>query len=291
MAQQSNASFGDLGVLRERTNLRDSARESVIAFDRYLLGEEILMSLFFDRITSGPQTLPRRLLVYGIAGVGKSTFASGAPAPIFIDCEQGLANLDCDRFAPTNYEDVVEFLRELYSEKHDFKTVVVDSVDWLEQLIWDRVCEDNGKKRGEIESFGYGRGYSLALKRWLELLSGLDALRKDRGLAVVFVAHARIERFDAPDSESYDRYSPRLQKLALPRLIEWCDEVFFATYEVFFRKTTEGRKERSIPMGSGSRALLTSGSPSHLAKNRLNAPESIPLEWSAYEQLYKSEED
>ena len=44
----------------------------------------------------------------------------------------------------------MEALAALYSEPHEFGTVVIDSVDWLEPLIWKRVCDDNklGLDRG-----------------------------------------------------------------------------------------------------------------------------------------------
>lgn len=234
------------------------------------------------RVTVGKQPAPRRTLIYGLHGVGKSTFASHAPEPVFLDTEGGLNDLDAPRFP--QLKTLIDFkacLRALHREEHDYKTVVIDSLDWLEPLMWAEVCEQHGEK--SIESFGYGRGYVLALSHWRNILNGLDALRRDRSIAVVLVAHSKIERFESPDTESYDRYAPRLHKSASALVTEWCDEVLFATYKVFTKTLRERfNKERTQAIGTGERIMWTTERPCALAKNRLRLPEQINLDWDEY---------
>ena len=97
-------------------------------------------------------------------------------------------------------------------------TVVIDSLDWLEQLIWRQVVRERGPanktKVDNIEDFGFARGYIYAIDYWREVLDGLNGLRNDRQMMVVLIAHAKIERFENPETEAYDRYSPRLNKHA-----------------------------------------------------------------------------
>lgn len=240
------------------------------------------MEKLLEQITSGRSTAPRRLMLYGTHGVGKSTFASHAPKPVFIQTEDGLGEIGCDKFPlTTTFDEAMQALSELYTDKHAFRTVVVDSLDWLERLIWAEVCRKRNVE--SIEDIGYAKGYVFALTQWREFLEGLTALRNDRGMMVVLIAHARIERFENPETESYDRYVPRLHRLASQIVQEWCDEVLFANFKVYTKQTDEGfNRKRTHGIGTGERILRTVERPAHVAKNRLNLPEEMPLDWGAY---------
>jgi hypothetical protein len=242
-----------------------------------------------NQIQRGRTTAPRRTLVYGVHGVGKSTFGSMAGAPVFIQTEDGLGNIECERFPlATQYADVVAALAELYTEAHEYRTVIVDSLDWLERLIWADVC----KKRSieSIEDVGYGKGYVFALTHWREVLAGLDALRNERGMGVILLAHAQIERFANPETDTYDRYSPRLHKQASALIQEWADEVLFATYSIHTKATDEGfGRKRVQGIGTGERIIRTTERPAHVAKNRLGLPDEIPLDYRIYAAFLRGE--
>ncbi|MFH1690264.1 MAG: ATP-binding protein [Candidatus Eisenbacteria bacterium] len=242
------------------------------------------MAKLLDQITNGRSVAPRRLMLYGTHGVGKSTFASCAPEPIFIQTEDGLGEIECDKLPlSTTFGQAMQAMAELYTEKHEFCTVVVDSLDWLERLIWADVC--HARNVESVEDIGYSKGYVFALTQWREFLEGLSALRNDRGMMIVLIAHARIERFENPETESYDRYVPRLHRLASQMVQEWCDEVFFASFKVLTRQSDEGfDRTRNRGIGTGERILRTVERPAHVAKNRLSLPEEMPLEWSTYAQ-------
>lgn len=238
-----------------------------------------------DQITSGPRPAPRRTMLYGVQGIGKSTFGSMAEGAIFITTEDGLGRINCASFPlATQYEHVLAALGELYTEPHSFRTVVIDSLDWLEQLIWAEVCRKRNVE--SIEDIGYAKGYTFALTQWREVLAGLDALRNQRSMAVILLAHSKIEKFENPETDSYDRYVPRLHKLAAATVMEWCDEVLFATYKVFTKATDEGfNRTRNQGIGTGERVLRTTERPAHVAKNRLNLPDEIPLDYRQYAAL------
>lgn len=243
------------------------------------------MGSVLDRIQRGPVIMPRRVLLYGVQGIGKSTWANGAPEAIFIPTEDGLNDIDCDSFPLcASLADVQQAITDLATEKHPFQTVVIDSLDWLEKLIVARVCQN--KVVTSIEDIGYGKGWVFATAYWRGILDGLTILR-DAGMTVVLLAHSKIEKFENPETESYHRYSVALHRFATSMVQEWCDECLFATYKVFTKKLKEGfNQERTQAIGSGDRVIRTSERPSHAAKNRLNLPDEIPLTWAAYAEHF-----
>lgn len=238
------------------------------------------MSLL-STIQTGRTTLPPRLMIYGQEGVGKSTFAARAPQAIFIQTEDGLGQIDCAKFPLcTSIQEVFDQLNALLNEEHTFGTLAIDSLDWLERLIHDAVCTDYGVKSIEKADGGYGKGYIHALTYWRKFVSLLDALRQQRGLAILLIAHAKIERFEDPENPAYDRYTPRLHKTACALLTEWADGVLFAFRRVRVSKEGERALASAIGADGGERILRTNGGPACVAKNRYGLPTEVPLDFT-----------
>jgi hypothetical protein len=242
-----------------------------------------------EQVQRGRIAAPRRTLLYGTHGIGKSTFGAMAEAPIFLQTEDGLADVDCERFPlATGYADVLKALGELYSDDHNYTTLVIDTLDWLERLIFADVCEKRSVE--SIEDIGYGKGYVFALTNWREILQGLDALRNERGMQILLLAHAQIERFANPETDTYDRYSPRLQKLASALVQEWCDDVLFASYRIHTKTVSEGFDRKRVQgIGTGERIIRTTERPAHVAKNRTGLPEELPLDYRCYATCCRGE--
>lgn len=243
-----------------------------------------------ESIKSGRENKPPRVMVYGQEGVGKSTFGASAPGAIFVQTEDGLGEIDCRKFPlAQNFGDVVAALTALRDEDHNFRTVVIDSLDWLERLIFDEVCKEFGVRSIEKADGGYGKGYVDALVHWRKVLSLLDDLRNQRGMMVILVAHAKVERFEDPENMAYDRYAPRLHKHAASLISEWVDAVMFAMKRMRVSKDGDARAIAS-PIGAdgGERILRTNGSPACVAKNRFGLPNEIPLQWDAFLQAYQN---
>lgn len=231
-------------------------------------------------------SLPPRVVVHGAQKVGKSTFAAGAYKPIFIPLEDGLSGIETDAFnggAPLrSYEEVEQALGSLYTDKHDFGTAVIDSLDWLEPLIWQHVCKKNNW--ASIEAPGYGKGYIEANAVWREFFDKLNTLRLERGMAIILIAHSAVKRFEAPDSEAFDRYELKMQKGALGLAVEWADAILFAQEETAIKKEQHGQNVRSRGVATGRRIVNTNAKPSFIAGNRYSLPDVLPLSWDALVQ-------
>lgn len=225
---------------------------------------------------------PPRICVYGVEGVGKTTFAAGASNPVFIWTEEGRGSLDVPGFPiAKTFQDVMDALAALYQEDHDFGTTVVDSLDWLEPLIWKQVCADKGVK--SIEDIGYGKGYKEAVNYWREFIDGLMALRAEKNMAYVLIAHSTIKRFDSPETDPYDRYQIKLHETASAIIREHCDVVGFCNYHVAVREKDVGfNKKAARGVTSGERLLYLNEKPAFQAKNRYSMPDSISLDWSDF---------
>lgn len=233
-------------------------------------------------IIKGKIKTPIRCLVYGIEGVGKSTFAASADNPVFICAEVGTNYLDVSRFpTPQNFADIKRYIQELTHEKHEFRTLVLDTLDWIEPLIWDQIIatatyNKRGEKATNIEEVGggYGKGYEIALTEWAALLRGIDGLQAKTQMDVVMLSHCIIKNFANPEGENFDRYELKLNRKAAGRLKEWADEVLFASYE--------DCQVKGKGVSDGTRILRTERRSAFDAKNRTGLPYKLPLSWQAY---------
>jgi hypothetical protein len=231
----------------------------------------------------------KRFFFYGPEGVGKSSLAAGAPSPIFIDTDRGSGHIDVPRYPFRDGEDghIAEKLDELYAAiddllaaPHDYKSLVIDTADSLEALVWNHVCAHAGvKKSGDkienIEDFGFGKGYGVAAAEWRTLLHRLDALRLRREMHIIFVGHSLVKSFKNPIGDDFDRYRPKMDDRALGLLREWCEVVGFVTFDDVAKKAPGASRARGI--STGARVIHLEHSAAWDAKSRLPLPAMIDL--------------
>ena len=241
-----------------------------------------------ENIMRGRENKPPCLFIYGQEGVGKSTVGAAAPNPVFVQTEDGLGEIDTAKFPLANtLDEVLKNLAALRDEPHEFKTVALDSADWLERLIRDQVCAESGVRSIEKADGGYGKGCVHALGHWRKAVARLNDLRETRGMIV-----SKVERLEAPENSAYDRYTPRLHKSAISLLCDWADAVLFATKRFRVSKEQGGgfQGERAIATAIGADGgecvLRTVGSPAGVAKSRFGLPSEIPLSWQAFIVAY-----
>lgn len=236
-----------------------------------------------DSLRVGKQQVPPRICIYGGHGIGKSTLASQFPAPIFISTEDGLDSLDVTSFPKAQtLSDVVNSIKTLLKEEHAFRTVVVDSVDWLiEPLIVNSVNSQHDEKEQ-----AYGKGQMFVAEEFREILQGLDALRLRKGMNVVLIAHAAVVKFEDPRTEPYDRYQPKLPNRCNALLQEWADVLAFAAFKVIIKKDDAGfNAKKTRGTTNGDRLLHFIETPAYAAKNRYNCPEDADMTIDALTKL------
>jgi hypothetical protein len=234
------------------------------------------MMSFLQNIHNGKRQSPPRLLIYGTEGIGKSSFAATAPNPIFVPTEDGLDNIDCSQFPLCHsFQDVLKCLEALQKETHEYRTLVIDSVDWLERLIWDFTCQQYRVDNIERVDGGYGKGYTIVLTHWRKFVEAIRELREQKNMIVILLAHAQVRTHTDPESSAFDTFLPKLHKSANALLCEWCDAILLATREFGAAK---GEK------GGGQRILRCTPSAVGVAKNRFNLPEVLPMDWNSLMQ-------
>ena len=227
-----------------------------------------------EQVLSGVIHKPPRIFIYGIHGIGKSTFAADAPRPIFIQTEEGANEIDVPKL-PTcaTHEDVLAQLRALYKEPHDYQTVVIDSADWLEDFIHAELKASYSDKE-----LSYGKDSIKAAEKMTQILTALNHVREKRNMTCILVAHSEIKRFDSPMTEPYDRYQPKLQSRMGSLLQEWADVVLFSIFDVVVKKEEVGfNREVRRGISTGERKLFTEERPAFYAKNRYQMPVEMTL--------------
>lgn len=240
------------------------------------------MNYDLNTVSEEPMRRPPAIVVYGEPGIGKSTFLAGdeklgitgAPSPIILDVEKSTAYLKVKRVFPETFVDVMGWLDSLLTGKHEYKTLGLETLDWLELLIHRQICEET--KAGDIldkrnEGTAYGRGHVAALNRFLAVRKKLEDLRNQRGMAIVITAHTLVKKIDDPVDGGFDRHVLKVHEKICGACVEWADAVLFAKKEVI--QTQNGIKE------GDKRYLLTSGSLAATGKNRLHLPPKIPMSW------------
>lgn len=233
-------------------------------------------------ISKGKRQLPYKVVIYGAEGIGKTTFASKFPAPIFIDTEDSTARMDgVDRFdGIKNLDEVILAIKTLKEEDHGYQTLVIDTFDKLELMINDKVCEE--QKVTGIEAIGYGKGYTYVAEKVNKLLGALDALRMAKGMNIVIVCHAQMRKFEQPDEMgAYDRWELKLSKKAAPMVKEWADMVLFANYKTFVIKDGSSNKAQG-----GKRVMYTTHNPCWDAKNRDGLPDQCEFDFAPIAHLF-----
>jgi hypothetical protein len=227
--------------------------------------------------------------MYGPPKIGKTHLASTIPNNIILDVEGGSGFHNAARIEKSeldSYDKFMGALEGLYTQEHPFNICTLDTIDWIETLLFEQAAKEHGKT--SIADVGYGAGYATAQTLWKTVLSALDDLRVHKGIMIIMLAHEVITRYDNPLTESYDRYTMKLRNndkgsSSASIIKEWADGILFVNKETFVTKKKEGLKEIK-KAGTSERVFFhTQESPAYLAGNRFGLPATIPFDWPSLE--------
>lgn len=236
--------------------------------------------LQMDKLQSGPIQAPRRLLLYGYGGIGKSTLASQANNPLFFDPTGGTSELDVVRVPRPHggftWQDLLDLVKYLTHQDHAFQTLVIDELGAIEEMCWAHLCKKHSK--ANIVAFGYNKGYHAARDEWRRLVSALDEMRQERGMDVILLGHSQITSFKNPEGVDYNRFTLKVHAYIAALLFEWVDAYLLCKYETATAKA--GDTEQIIGVSDGTRHIYTETTAAFDAKNRYALPREIPLRWS-----------
>lgn len=228
-----------------------------------------------DTIQRGRKLKPLAMLVYGVHGIGKSTFPTEAPFPIYIGAEEN-DEIDADRFPKIEkWSQLISQLTSLLNDKHNYKTLVVDTVDSLEFIAQKEILGKHPGKSMETALGGYGKAYKKMAEMFLDLRDNyIVPLRDSKGMNIVLLSHAdKVKHEDPMTNTTYDHYMTSMDKRIKPLFEDWVSMILFANFYLVKAERADGKEYAAG--ADGLRMFFTEERPAHVAKNRFNLPYEI----------------
>ncbi len=236
---------------------------------------------------------PTRVGMHSVEGFGKTTFLAHWPTPLIIGAERGIPRdlgFSVDTIAPRQWSDVFDIVTELRTKRHSYGTVGFDTMDWIEPLIYQFVCDRDSKRQTEmnpkgrllesIEDYGFGKGYLVAEEEFRKLIAELDILQVERGMHVVMLMHSHTKTFKNPTGPDFDRWEPKCHSRIARVIVEYVEHMLFGFFEVTASKESEDKerykmspdKARAKGISSGVRLIGAQQGALYDAKNRISLP-------------------
>lgn len=227
-------------------------------------------------ITRGIQAAPVKAVFYGTEGIGKTTLASKAPNPLFIDFEGGTTRINVARLSVQTFSELEAVMGNLNKDTQGFQTLVFDTADWLEKVMMRHICDEHTKKG--IEDFGYGKGFTFLAEKWSSFLDRLTRFQARTGVHIIFLAHATMRKIELPEETgAFDKWELKLSKQTSPILKEWADLLLFLNYKtIVVDKKAQG----------GQRIIYTEHSAVWDAKNRFGLKPELKLDYSEIASVF-----
>jgi hypothetical protein len=228
-------------------------------------------------------------LFYAVEKFGKSTFAAQAPSPIFLDLEDGLIGLDVEKTPQIkSYDEFEEWLTTLSTEKHGYKTVIVDTVTKLEELIVRKICDKLGL--ANVEEFhdnhnkqtNFGAGAKMVAEYMKQVLEALRYIRDEKGVNIYILGHAKTKEIDDIENGKMSKYVIQLMNPVMDYLYRNVDLILFGNYKIITKTSDStafgGEKKKVATKNEPKRYLFTGSTPTSVNGGRVRGlPSEIEL--------------
>ena len=228
-----------------------------------------------EKIIKEEKKLPLVCTIFGEPGLGKTSLAATFPNPIFILAEDGLKSVKPRPHSFPLLQNANELwaqFKALREEKHDYKTLVVDTITQLDQLFISYILsQDKTATNLATAHGGYGASYQMLSGLHGKVRKYADALMRERNMNIVFLTHSEIENINLPDHSEFNRYEIKLHKKSQGHYIGNVDLVGFLKLDISTKK--DGRA-----IDSGERVLICHATASNISKNRFGIDEPIIIE-------------
>lgn len=234
-------------------------------------------------ISNGKKMAPIKAIVYGDNGVGKTTFAASARNPIIVDIEGNCNHIDADKQRITNLTEFEELVDALIKQDHDYKTLVIDSLDSLEILISERISQAY-----TAQELSYGKNVPIWNKHIKDLVTKLDLLSSKKLMNIVFTAHWKVKPANNPMTEQYDRYDLRINEQMRTGFCNWVQCILLALKEVIFEEKNGTGFGKKKAKNIERRVLYTRGDPTYYGKNVFDLPGKLPMDWEQFANNVKN---
>lgn len=245
------------------------------------------MAISLQSISRGKKLSPPRLVLIGTEKIGKSTFASQSPNPIFVQVkgETGLDMIDAPKFPPVSrFEELLETFEAL-NDNHDFSTVVIDSLTTLEPMIGDYACRQEGVTSIAKLGGGYGHQEAVLCNYARTIMDSLDYLREQRGMGCILICHTKSNpgTFNDPETDPYNTYKVDMRDSIASAFYRWSDAILFGTFKKYTKTTDAGPNKKIVhATGAGERVLYTEKRPAFTAGNRYGLPFELKFSYAAF---------
>lgn len=232
------------------------------------------MSLLPNKKTKPKQNIhDLTMLIYSEPKAGKSTFCSQADNVLFLATEAGLNNLEVYQIAISKWEDLKNAANEIAQGKHNFKSIVIDTVDNAYRFCADYICKQNNiKHESELP---YSKGYALVKNEFYRLLVKLSFLPQ----GLILVSHTQEREIDSRVGK-YTKTVPNLSESIRKLILGMVDIIGFVDFE-----------KEVLPDGKTiyNRVIRTKPSKHYEAGDRTGKlPEVLPLDYHIFEKSLKT---
>lgn len=225
----------------------------------------------------GKKISPLKGIVYGDNGVGKTTLLASARNSIIIDMEGNCGHIEAAKCRITNFDEFHNFLDNLATQGHDYKSLVVDSLDSLQILIAEKLA-----KTYTIEELSYGKSSAIWEKAIKDITAKLEALNIRKGMNILFTAHWKVKSANNPMTKQYDRYDMRINQEMRTGFCNWVQFILLAMKDVIIDEEKAGGFGKKKAKNIERRVIYTRGDPTYYGKNVFNLPEKIPMDWDQF---------